>query len=122
MSNQMYNMAFYVTDQVTKQFLQNKQHFDWKNIKSIFWKHKHDSIEQTEVNNLIIIAAALHRFNVFKLQKQLRKNQPLGENFSTVIADSDLNELKKKKNRDRMFKQVDKNLMMFHYCRSSYDA
>ena len=68
-------------------------------LKIIFWKRKYEPIEQIRVQNLIINASELHAFKTFKTLVKLIKKQTLSEVLSTIIADSDLNEIMKKRNR-----------------------
>ena len=63
-----------------------------------FWKRKYESIEQIRVQNLISNTSELHVFKIFKLIVKLMKKQTLSEVFSTIIADSALNEIMKKRN------------------------
>ena len=48
---------------------------------------------------MIINASELHAFKTIKLLVKLIKKQTLSEVFSTIIADSDLNYIMKKRNR-----------------------
>ena len=73
-------------------------------LKIIFWKRKYESIERIRVHNLISNASELHAFEIFKLLVKLIKKQPLSEVFSTIIADSDLNDIMKKRNRGQFVK------------------
>ena len=67
-------------------------------LKIIFWERKYESIEQIRVKNLISNAPELHALEIVKLLVKLIKKQTLSEIFSTIIADSDLNEIMKKRN------------------------
>ena len=67
-------------------------------LRITFWKRKYESIERIHVQNLISKASELHAFGIFKWIVKLIKKQTLSEVFSTIIADSDLNEIKKKRN------------------------
>ena len=73
-------------------------------LKIIFWKRKYESIERIRVYNLISNASELHAFEKFKLLVILIKKQPLSEIFSTIIADSYLNDIMKKRNRGQFVK------------------
>ena len=73
-------------------------------LKIIFWRRKYESIERIRVHNLISNASELRVFEIFKLLVKLIKKQPLSEVFSTIIADSDLNDIMKKSNRGQFVK------------------
>ena len=60
--------------------------------------------ERKRVHNLISNASEMHAFEIFKLPVKLIKKQLLSEVFSTIIADSDLNDIMKKRNLGQFVK------------------
>ena len=73
-------------------------------LKIFFWKRKYESIERIRVHYLISNASELYAFEIFKPLVKLIKKQPLSEVFSTIIVDSDLNDIMKKRNRGQFVK------------------